>query len=146
MTRGSLSKNLLVQSPRSWARPLSLLGMTTPNKMLHRSEESASVSLPELLKTSDVTPLPPMSLSKSRKCALVIVFCLAQFMDAFNISSVIPAIPAISHDLSMKPNESTWLFAAYSATFAAFLLLVSSVYVQSKKLGLLIFFAEWPDK
>jgi predicted MFS family arabinose efflux permease len=114
--------------------------------MLPHSEAPADVSLPELLKTSDVTPSTPASLGKTRKCALVIVFCLAQFMDAFNISSIIPAIPAIAHDLSMKPNETTWLFAAYGATFAAFLLIVSKVCRRLEKTYLPIFYAERPDQ
>lgn len=101
--------------------------MTTSNETLPLSDDTADASLPELLKTSSVTPLVSKVLSRRRKCGLVFIFCLAQFMDAFNISSVIPAIPAISHDLSMKPNETMWLFAAYGATFAAFLLIVSCV-------------------
>jgi hypothetical protein len=73
--------------------------------------------------TKPTAALAPV-LSKYRKLALIGVFSLAQFMDAFNNSALFPAVPAISEALSIKTNESTWLFAAYQATFAAFLLIV----------------------
>lgn len=64
------------------------------------------------------------TLGKYRKFALITVFSLAQFMDAFNNSSLFPAVPILSKIFNIKPNETTWLFAAYQATFAAFLLIV----------------------
>lgn len=65
-------------------------------------------------------------LSTSRKLALLAVFCLAQFLDVFNNSALLPGVPQISEDTGMTTEETVWIFSAYQLTFAAFLLLVSS--------------------
>jgi MFS family permease len=77
-----------------------------------------------------VTTSPPISLverpqySPVQKWLLIVVFCLAEYLDAFNNSALFPTTPTIARDLSIAPNEVTWLFAAYTSTFAAFLLIV----------------------
>ncbi|KAF8757716.1 MFS general substrate transporter [Rhizoctonia solani] len=66
-----------------------------------------------------------------RKYALLAVFCLGQFLDTMNNSAMFPAIPAISHQVGLTESDSVWLFAAYQATFASFLLIsgrISDVY------------------
>lgn len=81
-------------------------------------------------KRTSAPPESPLG-NKWRKIALIITFSLAEFMDAFNNSALFPGVPAISEALNMRPNETTWLFAAYQATFAAFLLIsgrISDVY------------------
>lgn len=44
-------------------------------------------------------------------------------MDSFIGSALFPAISTVQRDLDVGPTEITWAFAAYSATFAAFLLI-----------------------
>ncbi|KAI0049666.1 MFS general substrate transporter [Auriscalpium vulgare] len=70
-------------------------------------------------------------LSKLHKRTLLMLFCLAEFMDAFVASALFPAITAMERSLNIKSNEIVWVFSAYSATFAAFLLIsgrVSDIY------------------
>jgi MFS family permease len=62
---------------------------------------------------------------------MLTLFCLGEFMDAFIASCLFPAINALREHLHLKPTEVTWAFGAYTATFAAFLLIsgrVSDVY------------------
>jgi MFS family permease len=66
-----------------------------------------------------------MGQSNLRRYALLAVFSLAQFLDTFNNAALFPAVPAIAADLHIASHETAWLFAAYQATFAAFLLIVS---------------------
>ena len=70
-------------------------------------------------------------LSRARLNTMLLLFCLAEFMDAFIASCLFPAINAIQQRLDLKPTEVTWAFGAYTVTFAAFLLIsgrVSDVY------------------
>ncbi|KAF8308262.1 MFS general substrate transporter, partial [Clavulina sp. PMI_390] len=69
--------------------------------------------------------------SQGRKYLMLFLFCFAEFMDSFIGSALYPAINVLETDLKVGPAEVTWSFAAYSATFAAFLLIsgrVSDVY------------------
>jgi hypothetical protein len=70
---------------------------------------------PELAKTSTL-----------RKIALLAMFTLAEFLDAFNNSALFPAIPVISEQLHFLSSETVWIISAYQLTFAAFLLVVST--------------------
>lgn len=86
---------------------------------------------------SDATlpPQPRLVLSTWRKRVLIVIWTLAQFMDAFGGSALFPAISAMQKDLSISQADVVWIFAAYSATFAAFLLIsgrVSDVYSSSE--------------
>ena len=63
--------------------------------------------------------------SKARKFSLLALFCIAQFIDTFSISSLITAIPKISEDLGLSTAQATWLLSGFSLTFASFLLVVS---------------------
>lgn len=71
----------------------------------------------------DGRPVP----STLRKYVLLVVFCLAQFLDVFNNSALFSAIPTIATDLKMTGGESVWIVSATQLTFAAFLLVVSSL-------------------
>lgn len=62
--------------------------------------------------------------STARKYVLLLIFCLAQFLDAFNNSSLFSAIPALVISLDMTESESTWIISAFQLTFASFLLVV----------------------
>ncbi|KAG9052891.1 hypothetical protein FS842_009092 [Serendipita sp. 407] len=69
--------------------------------------------------------------STLRKWALLIIFTLANFLDGFNISALIPAIPSIASQLRFETSEITWIIACYQLTFAAFLLFsgrISDIY------------------
>lgn len=70
-------------------------------------------------------------LSRARLNFMLTLFCLGEFMDAFIASCLFPAINSLQEHLHLKPTEVTWAFGAYTATFAAFLLIsgrVSDVY------------------
>ncbi|KAH9936571.1 MFS general substrate transporter [Fomitopsis serialis] len=78
--------------------------------------------------TPSVTASPPAarkqlsSLSSARKLTLLVIFCLAQYIDSFNISALFAATPPISVDLDISNAVSVWTTSAYQLTFAAFLL------------------------
>ncbi|KII83762.1 hypothetical protein PLICRDRAFT_119051 [Plicaturopsis crispa FD-325 SS-3] len=74
---------------------------------------------------------PPPAQPAARKYFLLAVFCLAQFLDAFNNASLFSAIPSMIVDLDMTESQSTWLISAFQLTFASFLLIsgrISDVY------------------
>lgn len=68
----------------------------------------------------------PATYSALRKNLLLLVFCAAQFIDIFNLSSLFPALPTIATRLSMTQSESVWTISAVQLTFSSFLLVVSS--------------------
>ncbi|KAG8684069.1 hypothetical protein FRC09_015640 [Ceratobasidium sp. 395] len=56
---------------------------------------------------------------------------IALFLDTFNNSAVLPALPIITRSIDLTESDAVWLLAAYQATFASFLLIsgrVSDVY------------------
>ncbi|KAH8834317.1 major facilitator superfamily domain-containing protein [Flagelloscypha sp. PMI_526] len=71
---------------------------------------------------ASATPPSTLALSSLRKAVLLAAFCLAQFIDVFNVSSLLSALPSLSSDLHIEPSESIWALSAFQLTFAAFLL------------------------
>ncbi|KZS87100.1 MFS general substrate transporter [Sistotremastrum niveocremeum HHB9708] len=74
---------------------------------------------------------PPPKASNSLRMFLLLLFCLAQFLDVFNLSALFSAVPVISSQLHMSSSQSVWMISAYQLTFASFLLLsgrISDVY------------------
>lgn len=67
--------------------------------------------------------------SPARQLVLLLLFCLAQFIDLFNNAALFSAIPRLIIDLHMSTAESTWLISAFQLTFASFLLIVSAARV-----------------
>ena len=70
-----------------------------------------------------------------RKNTMLFLFCFAEFMDAFIASALFPAIPILESVLGVDEDLVAWVFAAYSCTFSAFLLIsgrFSDVYSASK--------------
>ena len=65
-----------------------------------------------------------LQLSLTRKLVLLVIFCLAQFLDAVNSSSLFSAIPALDISMGMTESQSAWVFSAFQLTFASFLLIV----------------------
>ncbi|TBU44577.1 MFS general substrate transporter [Dichomitus squalens] len=73
----------------------------------------------------------PQRYSVARRYLLLIIFCLAQFLDAFNNSALFSAIPSLVISLDMNESESTWIISAFQLTFASFLLIsgrISDIY------------------
>jgi MFS family permease len=74
-------------------------------------------------------------LSAPHKWFILFLFCFAEFMDAFIASALFPGINDMIRDLKLVPTDATWIFAAYSATFAGFLLIsgrVADIYSASQ--------------
>ncbi|CUA67528.1 putative MFS-type transporter C1683,03c [Schizosaccharomyces pombe 972h-] [Rhizoctonia solani] len=70
-------------------------------------------------------------LSSLRKNILLAIFCLGQFLDIMNTSAMLPALPATTQTVGLTESDSVWLFAAYQAMFASFLLIsgrISDIY------------------
>jgi uncharacterized membrane protein len=72
---------------------------------------------------SDLESVEP-KISTLTKYLLLAMFCLAQFLDAFNVSALFSAIPALTEALKINASEATWLISAFQLTFASFLLVV----------------------
>ncbi|EMD35862.1 hypothetical protein CERSUDRAFT_53162 [Gelatoporia subvermispora B] len=73
----------------------------------------------------------PQRYSVARRYSLLIMFCCAQFLDAFNNSALFSAIPALTVALNMDESQATWIISAFQLTFASFLLIsgrISDVY------------------
>ncbi|KAF8839739.1 MFS general substrate transporter [Paxillus ammoniavirescens] len=91
---------------------------------------SAPHSLAETL-----TNEPQKQLSLTRKLVLLSMFCLAQFLDAFNNSALLAAIPALEGSMGITEGESVWIISAFQLTFASSLLIsgrISDVYNPKK--------------
>ncbi|OJA10590.1 hypothetical protein AZE42_13540 [Rhizopogon vesiculosus] len=72
--------------------------------------------------------------SPTRKLVLLVIFCLAQFLDGVNNSSLLSALPALDNSMGMTSSQSTWVISAFQLTFASFLLIsgrISDVYNPS---------------
>jgi len=65
----------------------------------------------------------PQRFSPFRRYLLLIVFCFAQFLDAFNNSALFSAIPSLENSLGLSESESTWIISAFQLTFASFVFL-----------------------
>ncbi|OJA18472.1 hypothetical protein AZE42_04978 [Rhizopogon vesiculosus] len=73
----------------------------------------------------------PKELSLTRKRILLVIFCLAQFVDRVNNTSLLSALPTLGKSMGMTPSQSTWVISAFQLTFASFLLIsgrISDVY------------------
>lgn len=83
--------------------------------------------------TADTYARP--QLSNARRYSMLALFCCAEFLDTFAASCLLPAITEIQTIFDLTPTELSWVFASYSATFSAFLLVsgrLSDVYSSSK--------------
>lgn len=87
--------------------------------------DTLAVDGPEVQKTEEQSLA---NASTVRKLALLSMFTLAEFLDAFNNSALFPAIPIVSEELKFETTETVWIISAYQLTFAAFLLVVSSLF------------------
>ncbi|KAH7912270.1 major facilitator superfamily domain-containing protein [Hygrophoropsis aurantiaca] len=93
--------------------------------------DSHTTSTPILSRAETLVDVTPKQLSFARKLVLLILFCLAQFLDAFNNSALISAIPALEVSMGMTGSQSAWILSAFQLTFSSFLLIsgrISDVY------------------
>jgi len=67
----------------------------------------------------------PGELPLSRKLVLLVIFCLAMFLDSANNSALFSALPELDISMGMNESQSTWMISAFQLTFASFLLIVS---------------------
>lgn len=97
---------------------------------------SAAPTIAEKPDVDDAKTIAPevptlAQLSPLQKNVLLAIFCLGQFLDVMNTSAMLPALPATSQTVGLTESDSVWLFAAYQATFASFLLIsgrISDIY------------------
>lgn len=64
-------------------------------------------------------------LSGLLKYTLLAIFSLSQFLDSFNNSAVLMAIPVLQDIIGITSDEVPWCISAFQLTFASFLLVVS---------------------
>jgi len=81
---------------------------------------------PTLSLAGTLVDVQPKELPLSRKLVLLAMFCLSQFLDAFNGSALFSALPSLQISMDMTESESTWMISAFQLTFASFLLIVSA--------------------
>ena len=65
----------------------------------------------------------PAHPSRARALLLLVLLCSVQFIDAFDVSSMGPALPEIQRDLGMSPDTLQWVVTAYVLGYGGFLLL-----------------------
>lgn len=98
-------------------QPLSVELSPAPTLVPSDPVEKLKESVPQEQSLALASPL--------RKYALLAVFCLGQFLDTLNTAAVFPALPSMTSAVGLIESDSVWLVAAYQATFASFLLIVS---------------------
>ncbi|KAF9426732.1 hypothetical protein BGZ94_006099 [Podila epigama] len=64
-----------------------------------------------------------MTLVKAPKWVILLVFCLAQFLDVANLSAVNISLPTIKAELHFSDSELPWIVNAFTLTFGTFLLI-----------------------
>lgn len=101
---------------------------TNVSPELKKDSTTLATGISEKLASEVVTVQPTESKPKSvfRKYMLLVVFCLAQFLDVVNNSSIMAAIPTIASELGMSSSEEVWIVSATQLAFASFLLLVGT--------------------
>jgi MFS family permease len=70
---------------------------------------------------------PSKQLSLTHKLVLLLMFCFAQFLEAFNNAALVPAIPTLMRSMGITGSQSAWILSAFQLTFASFLLIVRLV-------------------
>jgi MFS family permease len=65
----------------------------------------------------------PGRLDAPNKQLLLVILCAVQFIDAYDIAAMGPALPKIQHDLGMSPDALQWVVTAYVLGYGGFLLL-----------------------
>ncbi|KAG0248446.1 hypothetical protein BGZ95_008048, partial [Linnemannia exigua] len=63
------------------------------------------------------------SANSAPKWAILVVFCLAQFIDVANLSAVNISLPTIKAELNFSESQLPWIVNAFTLTFGTFLLI-----------------------
>jgi len=82
--------------------------------------------------------LPRPQLGSALKLVLISLWCGSQLMDSFVNTALFPAISQMQSELNMESQDTVWILAAYTAPFAAFLLIsgrIADVYQASEFSG-----------
>jgi hypothetical protein len=87
--------------------------------------------LPPLSPAETLVDHEPQNFSLTCRLILLVIFCLAQFLDSFNNSALFSAIPALEVSMGMTESQSTWIISAFQLTFASFLLIVHARLIDS---------------
>ena len=74
---------------------------------------------------------PEPAISNARRLVLFTVFCLAMFLDSFNLNALFAAIPALQEHFGLSTSEASWVISACQLTYASFLLIVCLLFVHS---------------
>lgn len=101
--------------------PSDVLSVAIPNMLSPPSSDAPVFSPAQTLVDGKI----PQRHSATKRYVLLVIFCLAQFLDAFNNSALFSAIPSLVRDLHMTDNEAIWILSAFQLTFSSFLLIVS---------------------
>ncbi|KAG0197947.1 hypothetical protein BGX28_008565 [Mortierella sp. GBA30] len=67
--------------------------------------------------------MPVSTANKAPKWAILVVFCLAQFLDVANLSAVNISLPTIKAELHFTESQLPWIVNAFTLTFGTFLLI-----------------------
>ncbi|NEC68842.1 MFS transporter [Streptomyces sp. SID9727] len=70
-----------------------------------------------------IRPLPPVQRPAWLTALLLPVLCGVQFIDAFDVAAMGPALPEIQHALGLSPQTLQWVVTAYVLGYGGFLLL-----------------------
>ena len=62
--------------------------------------------------------------SPARRYILLVMFCVAQFLDSYNLAALFTADTMVK-SMGISEEETAWIVSAYQLTFASFLLIVS---------------------
>ena len=73
--------------------------------------------------STDTRLHPPAARTALRKALLLPILCGVQFIDAFDVAAMGPALPKIQHALGMTPQTLQWVVTAYVLGYGGFLLL-----------------------
>ncbi|KAF9490606.1 MFS general substrate transporter [Pleurotus eryngii] len=63
----------------------------------------------------------------STQLILLGIFCLAQFFNVFNASTVLVSLPSLGANLHFAPGTLQWILSAYTLTFALFVLVTRTL-------------------
>jgi MFS family permease len=64
-----------------------------------------------------------MGARETRRWPVLVLMCVAQFVNVLDVTVVLIALPSIGRDLNLPPQHLQWVVSAYALLFAGFLLL-----------------------
>src|SRR5215212_6096648 len=64
-----------------------------------------------------------MGARETRRWPVLVLMCVAQFVNVLDVTVVLVALPSIGRDLNLPPQHLQWVVSAYALFFAGFLLL-----------------------